>query len=307
MRRVFIATALLLTFSATAYAWNNKGHMVIAELAWLKMTAVQRAAATKILATHPHYQEFLAADQPGNMAEDEWVFLRAATWSDWVRNHHAKEYSHPNWHFVDLPFVPPGSHMNPDDHPPEKPNVVTQIPICVDKIPNGTAEDKAIYLCWLLHLVGDIHQPLHCTTLFSEEFPEGDRGGNLALLRIGNGRPTKLHPMWDGLLGKSVSVSSIRGTAREVQDLAEQERDAIDLDLKAHQTAQSWAEEGLESAKKFAYLDGKLDLANSDDDPASVDVPRAPAEYGTNCGREARLCAAKAGERLQKVLVEALK
>ena len=188
-----------------------------------------RAAPTaiKVLSAHPHYQEFLAADQPGNMPEDEWVFLRAATWSDWIRNHHAKEFSHPNWHFIDLPYVPPGSHLKPEDYPPAKPNVVTQIPVCIEKVQSGTAEEKAVYLCWLLHLVGDIHQPLHCTTLFSEEFPEGDRA------KLGSSanrqRPTDQTPPDVGrLLGKAVSVSSIRGTVREVQALAEQERKAVD-------------------------------------------------------------------------------
>ena len=48
----------------------------------------------------------------------------------------------------------------------------------------GTDEEKAIYLTWLMHLVGDIHQPLHCTAVFREQFPNGDKGGNDAFVRI---------------------------------------------------------------------------------------------------------------------------
>jgi hypothetical protein len=38
------------------------------------------------------------------------------------------------------------------------------------------AERRAVALAWLFHLVGDIHQPLHTTELFSVEYPNGDRG-----------------------------------------------------------------------------------------------------------------------------------
>ena len=46
----------------------------------------------------------------------------------------------------------------------------------------STTEDvtnRAIALCWYLHLMGDVHQPLHCATWFSPEFPgkNGDSGG----------------------------------------------------------------------------------------------------------------------------------
>ena len=54
----------------------------------------------------------------------------------------------------------------------------------MDKVRSGTDEEKAIYLTWLMHLVGDIHQPLHCAAVFSEQFPNGDKGGNDAFIRI---------------------------------------------------------------------------------------------------------------------------
>ena len=38
--------------------------------------------------------------------------------------------------------------------------------------------DRADALCWVCHLVGDIHQPLHCVSLFNATFTSGDRGGN---------------------------------------------------------------------------------------------------------------------------------
>jgi hypothetical protein len=77
----------------------------------------------------------------------------------------------------------------------------------------GTDEEKAIYLTWLLHLVGDIHQPLHCTAVFSEQFPNGDKGGNDAFIRI-RSSPVKLHAFWDGLLGNGTTAGAINSDVR---------------------------------------------------------------------------------------------
>ena len=247
--------------------------MVSARLCWQKLSPETRAAVSKILLAHPHYQEFLAADQPVGLLTEEWVFWRAATWPDWTRDHHAAEFYKPEWHFINLPYVPPGSHLNAADFPVPTPNVVTQITSGIDKVRHGTAEERAIYLCWVLHLVGDIHQPLHCAELYSEQFPQGDRGGNLDLIRVGDGKPVVLHLLWDGLLGESIGYSSVTGTAAEVQTLAAENRDGIDQDLMAHQTPGSWAQESLANAAKHAYLDGQLKLADSQQHPLDADVP----------------------------------
>ena len=58
---------------------------------------------------------------------------------------------------------------------------------------NAAAEDKAVEICWIFHLVGDIHQPLHNAEYFSSEegFQHGDQGGNRFGVKI-NGRKWKL-------------------------------------------------------------------------------------------------------------------
>ena len=59
-----------------------------------------------------------------------------------------------------------------------------------------------------MHLVGDIHQPLLCTAVFSEQFPNGDKGGNDAFVRIRTS-PVKLHAFWDGMLGNGTTAGAI--------------------------------------------------------------------------------------------------
>jgi hypothetical protein len=298
---------MVLTISAPAYSWNNTGHMVAARLAWQKLDQDQRAKAVQILRKHPHYEEFLTTDRPSGFTEDEWVFLRAATWPDWVRNHHKKQFHHGSWHFINYPFVPPGSSIDPASHEPPagEENIVRQLGVATKKIKSGSQEDKAVFMCWLLHLVGDEHQPLHTTALFSEQFPDGDRGGNLAYVVLHEGaNKTKLHPMWDGLLGKSTSASAIGKVVKEVNAMLAENPDLIKNDLENHATFESWAKESFEIAKASAYLNGQLPIGEEDEDSSDIDV--APEDYAKNAGRVARVQIAKAGARLATTIATLL-
>lgn len=73
-----LACFLLLAGATPAPAWNEKGHMVSARLAWRQLTETQRAQVVGILKKHPHYEEYLAAKRQEGFTEGEWVFMRAA-------------------------------------------------------------------------------------------------------------------------------------------------------------------------------------------------------------------------------------
>ncbi len=298
MRRL-LSLILLFALNAPVHAWNDKGHMVVSRLAWSKLSDGERARVIEILRRHPHYGEYLAADRPEGFEEDEWAFLRAATWADWVRSHHKDDYNHSTWHYIDYPFVPPGSDIDPKDHQPpaDEENVVKQLSVCMAKIKKGNDEERAVYMCWLFHLVGDLHQPLHSTSMFSKQFPDGDRGGNLAEFRVTGGR-VKLHPFWDGLLGNDVSASSIGKSVKEIEDLLKDKPDLIKDDLTANKSFEEWAKESFAAAKKNCYLNGELKVVNTAERTKEKDLPQAPENYAKSCGHIARIQIAKAGQRL---------
>ena len=50
---------------------------------------------------------------------------------------------------------------------------------------------------YLVHVTGDIHQPLHSVALFNETYPQGDRGGNSLKINLLNGTQQNLHSFWD--------------------------------------------------------------------------------------------------------------
>jgi hypothetical protein len=57
--------------------------------------------------------------------------------------------------------------------------------------------EKALYARYLIHLAGDIHQPLHSVALFNRTYPKGDMGGNKIIITLLNGSESNLHKFWD--------------------------------------------------------------------------------------------------------------
>jgi hypothetical protein len=77
-----LASALVLVLSAPAFVWNETGHLVTARLVWRQLTEAQRAQISALLKEHPHYEEFLIVRKPEAFTNDEWAFMKAATWAD---------------------------------------------------------------------------------------------------------------------------------------------------------------------------------------------------------------------------------
>jgi hypothetical protein len=60
MRALFVTTFVAVSLlPLPAFAWNNRGHMLVAQLAWQELPAAARQAAFEVLQQHPHYAEFL--------------------------------------------------------------------------------------------------------------------------------------------------------------------------------------------------------------------------------------------------------
>jgi hypothetical protein len=61
----------------------------------------------------------------------------------------------------------------------------------------GLTAERALFARYLIHMVGDIHQPLHSVALFNHTFPKGDAGGNLLKIKLLNGSVENFHSFWD--------------------------------------------------------------------------------------------------------------
>jgi hypothetical protein len=179
--------------------------MTVAAIAYRDLSPAEREKLDLILKSHSRFQSW-QSDFPTsvpNLNLGLYVTMAASLWPDQIRNrNHASTF--PNWHFVDYPLIAPsfpfrGSPMPKDD-------ILFGIgkSEAILRSSTASAQDKAEKMSWLIHLVGDVHQPLHCATLINSVYPapEGDHGGNGFFVKAsGTSEPQKLHSLWDGLLG----------------------------------------------------------------------------------------------------------
>jgi hypothetical protein len=279
MRRfaqVTFALAVVTSLGRSAGAFNELGHYVIAKIAYDQLSQAQQKAVCDILKDHPHYAEYLAANMPQGVTADEWAFLRAATWSDWIRRNHAGDYHKSEWHYINYPYR---LHQAQTSALPtalaQERNILERLPLTV-KVAGGSAANEldllsslsaeqrqAVGLCWMFHLIGDLHQPLHVIALIDDaRFPastHGDRGGNELAVVVSGTRPTRLHSYWDGALGYDASYGNVLAIAKALRDTPPlPANDAASLLGQTDFTA--WALESYQLAVKYVYLDGDLPI-----------------------------------------------
>ena len=85
MKRLFIAFCVaLLTLSRTAAAWNSAGHMMVAAVAYEKLTPAAHARVTSLLKLNPDYPKWVS--RASRAESDEVAFVMAATWPDEIKS-----------------------------------------------------------------------------------------------------------------------------------------------------------------------------------------------------------------------------
>ncbi len=298
-------------------AWIATGHKVIAMIAWEDLTPKTRAAVTAILKQHPRFEKDLQAGADDGASDDAialHAFAQAATWPDMVRlqEHpmHA-EYNHPSWHYIDIPYIVGNAAPAPEKAPTTTTgphNIVEALAQCVAELkdPKTPPARQAVDLCWVEHLVGDIHQPLHAATLVSAEYPNGDQGGNGETVLREPPYPdsqANLHFIWDALPGDFMSdaldsfeAKGLRGDARYSRDMFK--------DLLPVTDFMAWAKESHALAVKDVYLDGRLKTAETPKGRrfSSDPVPGLPPGYLEHAEKVAMHQVSLSGYRLADLL-----
>jgi S1/P1 Nuclease len=325
----FLAAALALSLfcltTTPASAWNSIGHMAVAKLAYDQLDAKKQLALYKLLKAHPHYKEFLAAGRPAEIDNEvEWVVMRSAVWPDWIRPRKGDKrgvstYNRGEEHYRTLAFIDPKDEkffarkqlVNPDTT-----NIIDALKHRCNDLKTKTAaiEDRAVAACWIFHLIGDIHQPLHNASYFSSDpgFVGGDLGGNKFGIKA-DGKKWRLHTFWDDLLGEDSDYnddSSKHQTElyREAIKVTETLRgvkltDADKADLEKNVTFESWSLEGFELAKTVSYRKGDgSGLLKAVEVKFNARIPDEVEEVGEQYIRNARALAERrvilAGKRL---------
>ncbi|MBV9884395.1 MAG: S1/P1 nuclease [Sphingomonadaceae bacterium] len=167
LRLAFAAAAAALALApAPAFAWGKTGHRVVAAIADRGLSAEARAHVRLLLGTE---------------SLDE-----AATWPDDMRSDPSPfwQKTATPWHYVTV------GGAQYDVAPPEGDAVTALKKFRATLLdPNASVADKQTALRFIVHIVGDLHQPLHVGQ-------PGDHGGNDVKLNFA-GRPSNLHSVWD--------------------------------------------------------------------------------------------------------------
>jgi hypothetical protein len=292
---VFLAVGWL--GSNVGWAWSGGGHMVIAAEAYRELPRGVKAKVNELLTSHPAYDRWRAGFEPGspNLDLPLFVFMKASTWPDEIRRKGA-DYDHPHWHYVDYPLRPPKFELEPGPSPDD--DILYGIRQAENALRQSTnLVERAVYLSWLIHLIGDLHQPLHCASLVSEAYPAGDKGGNDFYIKPAS-KGIRLHSFWDGLLGTRTNPGSQLNEAIRIR----KEHPWIWLAELKRKPAKEWSLESRALAVDRVYLGGKLKGSKTPDG-----APALPKGYTKTAKKVAEKQAALAAHRLAEEIRNCLK
>jgi len=171
------------------------------------------AVIEDIMAQHPDRGTFEVA--LGHAAGDDRArrsFMEMARWPDDIRK---SVYDHPTWHYASRPLAdardPPRGTVGDRANGSALQAYALNLSVAADT--HAPAAERAIALCWLFHLVADIHQPLHAADEVSAQYPDGDHGGNLRyILDPQTQQPSSLHWYWDRAATQSADPAPVRAT-----------------------------------------------------------------------------------------------
>jgi nuclease S1 len=227
-RLVLIALALLLSSHGRSWAWGQEGHSIIAEIADLNLSASAKAHVTALLG------------QNASLAS-------IASWADDIRDERPETY---NWHFVDIPLAA-------DHYDPQRDCLDSSKGDCAIKAiernrktlldPAASVQDKKEALMYLVHFIGDIHQPLHAV---------GDyKGANDYPVKFfvdpqkKTKEETNLHAVWDSNLIRT----TVWDWGAYVRRLQESWLPGKDVKQLTAGTTVEWTEEAHKAARDVAF------------------------------------------------------
>jgi hypothetical protein len=281
-----LAALLLLAFAfpLPLRAWNKPTHMVIGAIAYRELKQASPKALAEVVALlkeHPEYGKWVAGFDKYHVPKserDERLLMEACRWPDDTRG---SSYDHPTWHYINYRYQPSDS-VRRDSVLATGENIIQAYNANLTILKSDASNSsKAIALCWVMHLIGDVHQPLHTTTLVSEQFPEGDRGGNLFQIKVGEDSKTiNLHTLWDGLLLGSDRPQDAGKVASQL--LRDMSRGGLPNHPKGD--FEQWAKESADLARESVYLNGQLS-ATTDKENGAV-LPKAYAKAAKSVAEE---------------------
>ncbi len=315
---------------APALAWNSPGHEIIALIAYEHLDEPTRAKAVELLRAHPRFRDHFQSFMPKEVArasvsdQDRWIFAHAATWPDLVRSakgavnrQDVSEYHRTWWHFINEPLFLNDDERRllereikvnrrrdlPQSDNDEFMNIVQALKNSGRIVRDASAakEKRSVHLCWLLHLAGDSHQPLHSVALYTtHRFRKGDRGGNSLEYQ----HNWELHSFWDEQVSTDEDYATLLVLAADLDrnpELATAGKKAA-----ATLDAEKWIDESAELAKRYGYTKEVLAKVAAREGHSHLGPLDLSADYKVDAETIAERRAVEAAHRLAGALQKVL-
>ena len=276
-RTLLLASAALALSPTAALAWGSEGHEIIADIARAYLSPQAKAQVDALL----------AADTDTLTAPD---MASRATWADAYRGAGHRETA--SWHFVDIELDHPDLNAacfgfpaanGPASQGPAQDCVVDKVEEFERELADRSTPqpERILALVYLLHFVGDLHQPLHSSD-------NHDRGGNCVHISLDDTRTTNLHSYWD-----TTVVQALGSDPQTVADQLRAEITAAERVEWEKGDPRSWAQEAYSVARSVAFTVGSQPGCSGDAGPLPL-----PAGYAERAEEAAKVQLERAGVRL---------
>lgn len=285
-RTPLVAWLCVFLAAGPSAAWGPEGHIVVGKIAELHLTSKTRTAIAELLSNRPLSNG------------------RVVNWADYIKSSATYERKYPKhrtWHYIDIPLELPAAEFKPELLVNGRPadHVVARIEhfkkIMID--PAVAKDDRKEALFFLVHFVGDFHQPLHCCER------DDDQGGNLQKIASYDDRAEErlnLHWVWDGkLVQHELGVMTPEDYAVRI-DAALTDSERVEMQ-KGGAKDWAWDSHMVAVAHVYKFADSKLPFPSKDEPPIAL----TRANYIEPNGPVVRRQLQKAGTRLAKVLNDA--
>lgn len=330
-----VASLIGLVFSAisfNAHAWDHPGHMTTAAIAYEEIKRVRPELAEKLgllFLSHPDPAPFwVAAGEAKGNERTRRMFLECARWPDDSKftNNDRLTWHSARWAVISED-APPEAHETVaarKGRPAGQGIEALELMNSMLSNPESSPTERIWALCWMMHVLGDIHQPFHVSDIFSKQFPAGNMAGSIGyVMDPVTETPITLHILWDSNV---LRIPTLEQVDRHTMEFMKKYPRSAFPELKAHPITEpdfytEWARESHQVAEDWA---ANLSMAiDPDTDQTSEelvakmvnfilngvapidDAPGLPPGYWNNVQETAEQRITLAGYRMADVILAA--